>query len=618
MIYDEKTEGLTIEPKTTVINNNDKPLQRLPHWGITDSKAAFFDTESVTAIEQTARVYGKINEVVAVMNDFTHTIENAENEHKEQIENNVTELKECMKNRMISHTKNIDNKINIQNKKVNDAVAFMKDKIEESISDVINESISKSDIQVGIKYSDVNENLMIIAGNESLGGALVPDNSTIINDNGVLSISENLINKINVKFFGVKGDGTTDDYEAIQNLINTVDSGTTLFFPKGVYCISKGLVTSNKNINIEGERKGRYISKADTPSSKFGSIIKYIGTENATMITQGSGDWYLTMSNITLYSDSCTFTDNGLSDETVPYMQYQINTGDIVVNGIECIHGCQLRNICVTGMSGYGLKPAQAQNIIDCNFYQCKTCIQMENNDLMLRNCYLTASDTAIFCKDSKNLIMSDCYIDLLSGYGIYCENYLSGNITDCYIDHTNYSAVCSKGAFNNLNLDIYCGRNAMYYSGSEETDIKNTTATTELENMSRGAAICGNFMFESNIKIHAVNRPNDDAGTSSKRTPVFTLYIQQLRSGYIEGTQINKYIRQTSNTIRPVVVNANGIISSIYKSREFAKAGVIKMTYAPQSTHMASQVGDIWIFGTKIYIATAMTDTETTWTLLN
>ena len=41
-------------------------------------------------------------------------------------------------------------------------------------------------------------------------------------------------------------------------------------------------------------------------------------------------------------------------------------------------------------------------------------------------------------------------------------------------------------------------------------------------------------------------------------------------------------------------------------------------MTYAPQSTHMASQVGDIWIFGTKIYIATAMTDTETTWTLLN
>ena len=205
--------------------------------------------------------------------------------------------------------------------------------------------------------------------------------------------------------------------------------------------------------------------------------------------------------------------------------------------------------------------------------------------------------------------------MDLLTEYGIYCENYLSGNITDCYIDHSNYSAVCAKGASNNLNLDIYCGRNGIYYSGSAEEDIKNSTATTELSNMAMATAVCFNFMIESNIKIHAVKRPNDDAGTSSKKTPVFTLYIQQIKSGYIEGTQINEYIRQKANTVRPVIINANGIIKSIYKSNEYTKAGVVKKTYTPQSTHMASQIGDMWIYGNKVYIATNITDTETTWT---
>lgn len=51
---------------------------------------------------------------------------------------------------------------------------------------------------------------------------------------------------------------------------------------------------ASKNINIVGERKGRYIANNDKPSAKFGSIIKYIGTENATMLTQGASDWYLT------------------------------------------------------------------------------------------------------------------------------------------------------------------------------------------------------------------------------------------------------------------------------------------------------------------------------------
>ena len=472
----------------------------------------------------------------------------------------------------------------------------------------------------GITVSNLVVKPMIVSNLNATYDDFVPytgDGETLTHD--VAKLNKSLADlgkrRINVLEHGIVGDGVTDNYDAIQNLINSADEGSTIFFPKGVYCISKGLVTSSKNINIVGERKGRYIANNDTPSAKFGSIIKYIGTEDATMLTQGASDWYLTMSNITFYSDSCKFKDNGLADGTIPYLQYALELSDKVVNGIECTHGCQLRNVAVVGMSGYGIKPSQAQNIIECNIYSCRYGILQENNDLIIRNCYISASGTAIYCKGSKNLIASDCYMDLLTEYGIYCENYLSGNITDCYIDHSNYSAVCVKGASNNLNLDIYCGRNGIYYSGSAEEDIKNSTATTELSNMAMATAVCFNLMIESNIKIHAVKRPNDDAGTSSKKTPVFTLYIQQIKSGYIEGTQINEYIRQKANTVRPVIVNANGTIKSIYKSNEYTKVGVVKKTYTPQNTHMASQIGDMWIYGNKVYIATNITDAETTWT---
>lgn len=419
---------------------------------------------------------------------------------------------------------------------------------------------------------------------------------------------------ITPQMFGAKADGVTDDSDAIQLAIDNAPNGATLYFPKGVYAISKGLVTSGKDISIRGERNGRYIGKNDALSANWGSIIKYIGDSDATLITQGSSDWNLTITDIILYSNSCTFTDNGLDDETIPYAQYSLTKKDIVVNGIKTIHTSSMRRVAVVGMSGYGLSPTQAMNVVDCNFYACNRCIQVENNDLMLRNCYLTASGTAIYCVGSRNIIVSDCYMDLLSEYGIYCESYLSGSITDVYIDHSNYAAVCAKGAFNNLNLDIFCGRNGMYYAGSTLDDIKDTTAATELENMSLGATVCVNFVFRSQLKIHAIKRPVDDAGTSSKTAPVLGLYIQQLRSGIIEGVQLESYIRNTSNTTEPASINANGVISSVYKNREYKKVGLFIATYAPQSTHMASQAGDLWLYNNKLYIATAKTDEATTW----
>lgn len=55
---------------------------------------------------------------------------------------------------------------------------------------------------------------------------------------------------VNVRDFGAKGDGVTDDYEAIQNAL---DHGGKIFFPRGVYMVSKTLKISS-NTHIHGDK----------------------------------------------------------------------------------------------------------------------------------------------------------------------------------------------------------------------------------------------------------------------------------------------------------------------------------------------------------------------------
>lgn len=55
----------------------------------------------------------------------------------------------------------------------------------------------------------------------------------------------------NAKAFGVKGDGSTDDLAAINNMIANAADGDTFFFPSGNYALSNSIVISKK-INLAG------------------------------------------------------------------------------------------------------------------------------------------------------------------------------------------------------------------------------------------------------------------------------------------------------------------------------------------------------------------------------
>lgn len=80
--------------------------------------------------------------------------------------------------------------------------------------------------------------------------------------------------QINVKLFGAIGDGVADDWPAIQKAINTIvnhpNLPRTLFFPQGVYSISKPLIVAVWNgtnytfcsINLVGQQSAHFNSTA--------------------------------------------------------------------------------------------------------------------------------------------------------------------------------------------------------------------------------------------------------------------------------------------------------------------------------------------------------------------
>jgi hypothetical protein len=64
---------------------------------------------------------------------------------------------------------------------------------------------------------------------------------------------------INVKAKGAKGDGLTDDTVSIQNAIDSLPSGGTVYFPKGTYLV--GLLSIPSNIKLLGHSKFTTILK---------------------------------------------------------------------------------------------------------------------------------------------------------------------------------------------------------------------------------------------------------------------------------------------------------------------------------------------------------------------
>ena len=157
-------------------------LKHLPHWVLTDPQPAFYDCESATAVQQTAKIYAKIQELITIYNDFVRDVNRYITEFEEGIIKDFNCFQNCIIKTMNDYIESIDTKIDLQNNKIEEsinnqnaiiqnAVDYMKENLVSTVTTLFNNAVHNGDITANLleTYDSDDESLVfsIVASEES-------------------------------------------------------------------------------------------------------------------------------------------------------------------------------------------------------------------------------------------------------------------------------------------------------------------------------------------------------------------------------------------------------------------------------------------------------------------
>lgn len=123
----------------------------LPHWRLTDRTPAFYDTESGSAIEQTAKVYGAMRDLINEYNKFADNLNKALQSFELEIKEDNECFKKCLTELVENYIKSIDLKIDKQDLKLKEAVESMTENIASTTASVLNDMRASGDLDQMIK-----------------------------------------------------------------------------------------------------------------------------------------------------------------------------------------------------------------------------------------------------------------------------------------------------------------------------------------------------------------------------------------------------------------------------------------------------------------------------------
>lgn len=303
----------------------------------------------------------------------------------------------------------------------------------------------KSDLMTEItdKYDEVMD---VIGDLDELDTETKVDLVSAINEifAKVGSVQEN-VNIYNVKNYDVKGDGVTDDTDAINALIDNVADGSVLYFPEGTYLIreikdssvsgnnmatnqlyeaSLGIHLQNRNdITIKGAGRSTILKGIDPVGCLYGVIINI---ENCTGVI---------VKDLTVYGNLQTHVNvcntGNLKDEWLYGVHFWKNSKNCLVDNVRC-EQCHADGINLhDDFQRYVINI----HIRDCTFYYCG------------RN--------GIQCGKSKITFIDNCTFDHMTGAqttgcAVDCEahDYVTENI---YINNCTWTNTRQGVAFNTI-----------------------------------------------------------------------------------------------------------------------------------------------------------------------
>ena len=123
-------------------------IKLLPHWVITDVNPAFYDAESKTAIEQTARVYSKMQEIIKDYNSFVDEVNSAINELS--VNQDYEKYKECITKLVHDYIAMLDIKVKLQDKRIEDSIVYIKENLSLKITEEIAKMIETGELDTAV------------------------------------------------------------------------------------------------------------------------------------------------------------------------------------------------------------------------------------------------------------------------------------------------------------------------------------------------------------------------------------------------------------------------------------------------------------------------------------
>ncbi len=112
-------------------------FKQLPNWCITNILPGFYDFESLTAIEQTGRLYSTLQSLIEDYNKFANEVNTCVNEFMESTSKNEEEFVCKINKIMHDYIMVIDEKIKLQDSEIAKAIDYMKTNLADTLHEVL-------------------------------------------------------------------------------------------------------------------------------------------------------------------------------------------------------------------------------------------------------------------------------------------------------------------------------------------------------------------------------------------------------------------------------------------------------------------------------------------------
>ena len=261
-------------------------VEFLPPWVETGLQPAFYDKESGTVLQQTARMYARVNMLIRMFNKLSKNTK----EEVEQFEKSTTDtVNDYIQrfNELYTYVHDYFDNLDVQ-EEINNKLDEMLDDgvLQEIIQQFIQSSAmwmfdTVADMKLATNFIDGSyaETLGYYSIND-LGGAVykirtkteadTADEMTLIDVYDNTLIAELVkTDTMNVKQFGAKGDGIVDDTTSIQTALNNCNN---IFVPSGTYMVN-AITCINLNSGNKLELDNDAVIKAITNDANSYSVL---------------------------------------------------------------------------------------------------------------------------------------------------------------------------------------------------------------------------------------------------------------------------------------------------------------------------------------------------------